>query len=531
MLKGDNPRIFIAETQKGFADIYPGAFTHEVQTIKTFARSNITGSFTLQLEGYQTDPIPYDTSAEFMKNYLEALPTVFTVNVVRETIDLQRRMYAWTVTFTHMRYESVQGAGNIPPMLAFYEKTLLPYGLSSVSVFEEVKGTTPLALKIDALDVGTYYHTRVTSYNNRGFSLKSHARVAKALNKVQPVTDVQTSVFSATELDVNWTYDEEVDYDVDKFIVEAYSGSPVYEIQTITTTSSSSLPEIQRVTIESDLDNMVGYYTLEFAGERTQNILWNSPADGTGSVALALASLSGIGKVNVVRTPSKKVILGLRVTATNSSTTLDVTQGDGSVLVRGDRIWVSGQELFVASTTASQIQLVWDDLNTVKKFAHNTVEEMRVYKWAHGYFWDISFLSQIGNLPELIAYKSNGFSGTNAVLKVDTLRHGVAPLSGTFRVSYDDAITQPLIYDISASDLKYNLENLRQIGSVDVNRFENGFGYDWRVTFLTELGERPILYINDAGLAGPYAFSMVWLFYLYVCLWFGWPYAFPMVWL
>ena len=38
-----------------------------------------------------------------------------------------------------------------------------------------------------------------------------------------------------------------------------------------------------------------------------------------------------------------------------------------------------------------------------------------------------------------------------------------------------------------------------------VTRQRNAFGYDWRVTFFSELGNVPSLYVNDAGLAGPFA--------------------------
>jgi hypothetical protein len=46
---------------------------------------------------------------------LAALPTIFTVKVTRELLSAPSRLYAWTITFAHMRHEVVQGAGDLPP--------------------------------------------------------------------------------------------------------------------------------------------------------------------------------------------------------------------------------------------------------------------------------------------------------------------------------------------------------------------------------------------------------------------------------
>ena len=57
--------------------------------------------------------------------------------------------------------------------------------------------------------------------------------------------------------------------------------------------------------------------------------------------------------------------------------------------------------------------------------------------------------------------------------------------------------------------MRHTLNNLRTIGNVDVSRFDNGYGYDWRITFLTELGDVEDLDVNDAQLAGPHAKAFI----------------------
>ena len=53
--------------------------------------------------------------------------------------------------------------------------------------------------------------------------------------------------------------------------------------------------------------------------------------------------------------------------------------------------------------------------------------------------------------------------------------------------------------------MQATLEGLDSIGQVAVSRVRNGNGHDWRVTFLSELGDVPTLAVNDVGLAGPFA--------------------------
>ena len=76
-------------------------------------------------------------------------------------------------------------------------------------------------------------------------------------------------------------------------------------------------------------------------------------------------------------------------------------------------------------------------------------------------------------------------------------------------VSDKGSLTPSLDAEISAADMKIALENLDTISQVDVTRFNNRYGYDWRVTFLGELGNLDDMYINDAALTGPFAVSSV----------------------
>jgi hypothetical protein len=57
--------------------------------------------------------------------------------------------------------------------------------------------------------------------------------------------------------------------------------------------------------------------------------------------------------------------------------------------------------------------------------------------------------------------------------------------------------------------MKAALEALDTISQVNVARFVNGYGFDWRVTFVGELGNIQSLLVNDASLSGPFAYASV----------------------
>jgi hypothetical protein len=238
--------------------------------------------------------------------------------VERETINSDLQLYAWQITFTHMKNERLQGAGNIPPLTVSYS-TLTPAMSAQALIFEEIKGSSPFRIDLTELRPGIEYSARVTAYNNRGFSLKSAIGTAVTLGQPPAPTLVTLSVDSSTSLTVTWADSQSDLYQVDGYLVESYTSLPEYEVQVITSSSSSSLDEIQRLTVESDEDNLAGFFRLEFDGETTENIAWNANAVGEDSVAIALARLSTIGEVEVTRMDSRRVVQGLRVSTSSSS--------------------------------------------------------------------------------------------------------------------------------------------------------------------------------------------------------------------
>jgi len=529
MLLGDDPRMEVSEVVRGFGDIVPGQFTYEVQTIRTDALSNISGTFVLTMEGYQTEEINWNDDHIQFHRKLESIPTIYTVKVSRTLLNKNIGAFAWTVTFAHMKREVVQGAGDIPP-LTVHSSALLPTQSATIHIFELIKGTHPLRFDIHNLQPGSTVLARVTAYNERGYSLRSTIASSTVLGQPPMMSGAFLSVASAESLNVSWIATPGVivpsssgvsrsgpiqvaissgssfknAYDVNGFMIEWYTSSPVPEIQVITTSASGSLQEVQRITVDSDKNNLAGYFRLEFNGETTSNIPWNAYAEGDNSVALHLARLSSVGAVSVTRLSSRRLVQGVRVNATLNAGFATCVDGNTSSLAKGDVLWISGQKFTVLSLTASVI--TFDNSAT---FEAPTVGNAKLFKWSYGFTWDVTFTSLIGDVSELIPSSSDNWAGTNPVLKVVTTRQGVPPLSGTFRVGFRGTMSPPIPFNVDALGMKSVLEQLDTIGQVDVVRYPNGFGFDWEVTFLSEIGNVDSLYVNDAALQGPYAIATV----------------------
>ncbi len=66
-LTGNNPLVKVAAVRDGNADITPGSFTPEVQSIVVHSLSVAGGSFKIDFEGRLTEPISVHASGNAVK--------------------------------------------------------------------------------------------------------------------------------------------------------------------------------------------------------------------------------------------------------------------------------------------------------------------------------------------------------------------------------------------------------------------------------------------------------------------------------
>ena len=471
MLTGDKPQMSVVELVQGKADIMPGGYTYEVQTVRVGSLAPLptavvggqtrpTDTFVLNMEGYDTPAIRVDETARAFMQKLASLPTIYTVKVTRELLSAPNYLYAWTITFAHMRHEVVQGAGDLPPFTVT-SATFSPTLLASVNVFELIKGTHPLQYALTGLVPGVKYNARVTAYNSRGYSLTSSVASATVLGQPPRLGLVMANVASGTALNVTWAFAPpsgsssgstsvngqvgpatslpvsalgtlptsnavatNINYQVDGYLVEYYTSNPVYEVQVITTSSGPSLSAIQRITVDSDANNLAGYFKVEFQGATTANIRYDANPEGEDSLAQALVRLPTMGAVAVTRADSRRAVPSLLVNGTAGATFVTVTHGGAAAvkpLNTGDVIWIGTTAVpltitaitTTAATGVIQISFAPSTLSFVASFT-----AAQVFKWSYGYTWDVTFLTQIGPQPSFVVTTSDNWAGTNPVLKV-----------------------------------------------------------------------------------------------------------------
>jgi hypothetical protein len=164
--------------------------------------------------------------------------------------------------------------------------------------------------------------------------------------------------------------------------------------------------------MESDQDNLNGYFNLEFDGETTENIKWDDYAVGGASVALSMARLSTVGELEVAREKSRRIVQGLHVNMSSGCNTATVLTGSTDELERGDLLWISNLPYYVVSTTSVEIVL-GSNYSSATTIDEESIMDAKVYKWTYGYTWDATFTTQIGDLTQIIPSSCDNWAGTS----------------------------------------------------------------------------------------------------------------------
>ena len=373
-LVGSGANVRVVEVRQGSSDLYPGAYTNEIQTVSIhkqdgFGCESLSGSFALSFEGKVTSSIDVDTSAVDFKDILESLDTIHTVNVQTDHHnsvgigDCSSR--SWIVTFTHLVHENRQGAGDIG-LLRLSSSSLSDTTVTQVNIFENVKGTNPRAFNIRGLQHGLTYHCRVSAYNSLGYGVSS--TTVTATPKIQPLppTDPIVSIPSnennlGTSLTVSWqavSDENNGGSPVSDYKLEWYSNdAPTLEVQKLTTSAADGITEVQSIKISADSVGITGFFTLTFDGETTELIAHDADADGEESIEMKLERLSTIGDVDVSREYSWASIPDVEFDLTSGSNVLSWVGGSyagnfNEVFTVGDLIRF-GEEIHTISTVGT----------------------------------------------------------------------------------------------------------------------------------------------------------------------------------
>ncbi|CAM9134269.1 unnamed protein product [Discosporangium mesarthrocarpum] len=516
LLVGDDPSVTVREKVVGSADIYPGDFTYEVQAVTVSSLSTVSGTFTLSFEGKEIEGVRYDEKAESFKAKIEAVDSIFCADVKRILIDDNLLLYSWHISFAWLNDQIVPGAGNLG-LFTIEDTSAMDGNGVDVTVHELIRGTNPLEYTITALSPGVEYHARVAAHNSRGYG--TFSSVVMGIPKDQPdkPTNATLAVSDASSLLVGWSStSSDGGSEVTGYLVDWFntSESGTDEIQMITTSAKKGVSEVQTVSITADADNIGGYYTLSMEGYTTGNIAWNAPATGTDSIKEKLERLPSVGAAEVSQDYSMRAVPGLLVdvavgssNATSSNTSSILPSQSG--LAANDIIFLAGYRARVLGFSADGETLFFgsiDDYTLLDTFDEEFgAEGVVVKKWAYGYEYRVTFVSYNGDAPLMEAAPSDGWAGTNPVIDITEETAGLQPISGTFRLRFGIDSTSPLSHDASADEVEMALERLVDVGDVTVSKVVNGYGHNWIVTFVSEMGDVDPIEADGSGLTGPSA--------------------------
>jgi hypothetical protein len=516
-LTGNNPLVSVGPVSDGKADITPGSFTPEVQSIVVRSLSQANGNFVIDFEGAMTDPLPVLATANQVKAALEQLATIKTVTVDRWEYDPSFGLVIWDVTFSHMYHERIQGVGDLGLMRVTSDTgTPLEGNSIVVEVMEKIKGTVPFLHAIEDLKVGIPVYFRVSAYNAAGFGPTSD--VAQYTPTLQPGAPqlAKVTVDSRTSLALSWEAPvEDGGSAVSGYKVEWFSTSPTSEQQMITTSSEKGIDEVQAVRTSAKDVGIGGFFKLSFKGEETEDIAFDAPAEGGGSVKEKLERLSVVGKVSVERAHSKNLIHGLLAKVDVGESLVELNDVPSSHFAQNDLLWLSGMPFRVNDLDDGDQTITLgnvDDYTTSENFPDSSADDVPVFKWAYGYEWSVTFTSgHVGPQPLLEATPSNNWRGTNPTLETSEIIDGLQPMSGFFSLTMYDPVqklhhkTSPIPHDASAQKVKDVLEHLVTASTVSVARSINGNGFNWAVTWESDLGDLELLSADDSQLNGPSA--------------------------
>lgn len=514
LLVGDDPSLTFREKVAGRSDIFPGDYTNEVQAVTISSLGVVAGTFKLAFEGKEVaEAIDFDESAESFKGKLQAIDSIFCVDVKRYTVDTSLGLYSWYVTFAWLNGEIVPGAGNIG-LFTVVDNSLTGNG-ADVTVYELVAGTNPMEYDIPNLLPGVQYFAHVSAHNSRGFG--EFSPYATGLPEGQPGAPSNTTVAvdSGSTIIASWSPPlSDGGAALSGYKVEWYTTEDpgTKEVQMVTTSAKKGVSEVQTISLKADENNLGGYYKVSFDGQTTGNIAWDAPATGTESVKEKLERLPGVGDVDITQDYSRVAVPGLRVDVVNSQD--EATNSASSSLLPSQSGLVVNDIIFVAGFRArvrgfddgSKLQLgAEDDYTSAVAFDGTDAAGVIVEKWAYGYEYEVTFSSYNGDAPLMEASASDGWAGTNPVIDIEEVTPGLQPISGTFRLRFDQENTPPLSHDVSAEDMEAALEATIDIGDVTVDKVINGFGHNWIITFVTEMGDVGLMEADGAGLTGPSA--------------------------
>jgi len=367
---------------------------------------------------------------------------------------------------------------------------------------------TPCQYIINSLTKGTPYFVRVYAYNTLGYSVTAAPTSPESLAPVtQPQPPSTVSLTAASENALLVSFPQPLDNGgapITKFKVEwdamgqdGYVAHSVGDVGIITTAAEAgaallySENEVQTITvIAKDAYDLSGSFRVAFKDHATEALACTISAD---DLKRALEAIPPVGEVRVTRAEH------LRLSASTGAMTENgfvwtveflTYQGDASVGVAAKRIGdvpelkVSNSQYALGSTFG-------------QSFAGSEVTPTGTNLLGGG----STECSVLTTVEGWAGYEQQSI--TTAITNGALVGADIGQLGGTFTLTFDGKSTGGLAFDITADDMKKELENLGNTGSLYVTRrimSDTNGGHQWTIVFKTLLGNVDTIAFDKTGL-------------------------------
>lgn len=441
----------------------------EVQQIIKPSNKEVTGTFTLSLDGEETGHIDINASSTEIKFALENLASI---NIVRVSDILN----GWEVQFLSDPVDL--------PLLIASSGRLLPVG-SSVKIIERVRGDSGLLVyegsslraKVTDLVPGTYYAFRVAAFNSIGSGLLSH--VSTTVSAWSGASASQTTASGGA-------------------LRRGFAGT-IKEVQIISFVSNNCGTDILSL---SFIDSSV----------RTENLCGKSAFEFKSSIQ----KLPSIGDVHVTR---RSLLSSYGSSGYEWRVTFMSHLGDVPTLLVDHSLTYNGKDAKgnMGNTALFVVEFLKGRNNEFiiepKRSSGAPVTDVKAVKRSRGdeIFFTELWKSEMMNLDGTHEWISNGgIAKYNPVRYEEQVIH-VPDGVGSFTLTMDTSVSRPLgrvggyvattsvlQMPLNDYDLQVALNSLGNIKGTDVSSVVAEGYVIFRVTFVSVYGEMPLLKSSDS---------------------------------
>ncbi|KAL4141254.1 hypothetical protein PRNP1_014375 [Phytophthora ramorum] len=491
----------------------------EVQTFSVAANGPIlAGAYKLQFGVQMTPCIPWNASDVELEMALEELPTVDSVGVSRSAYSAAKNGYVYTVTFdgaylgNGKQTDTLDGdttgcPGTQPPnRVLSFEGLRVATGVPGYypEVWEVVSTNTGTQVLGGTFDLSVGFEGDwVATYPAITATVAAGSRTAKAsmlgvVNRGDRVriggeefTVHTTAPFTDSELPLDSYHVRGASAVVVEIMDTALGNVQVTKTSNDVATSSdfsSKLAARQQVRIGTQdvevasitantitlVNAWTGASTLHVTAYARKKATLSANAEAA-DMKRALGALPGVGTIDVSRVgPTKSN--GYRWYVTFES--LDSGNCPTSPCFRVDK--KTGTSNFVdvygaACTTCTVTASIVEDES--RRMTLNAIK---------------------GDFAATAIVASREVGGVVAEVQSISTEATTDDISGSFAVSFQTVGGAVINFDDTAVDVRTKLQSLATVGRLNVTRVDNSeFGATWTITFLSNLGDLPLLVVDD----------------------------------